>query len=83
MTRRFIVDLCCKNNIPVFEKDFRIEDVHSADEAFVTGTFAGIIPVVEIDMKEISSGKRGEISFFLQKLYREQLNKMYPKKRTK
>jgi branched-chain amino acid aminotransferase len=45
------------------------EDVHTADEAFVTGTFAGVIPVIEVDGHEMSGGKRGEMTERLQKLY--------------
>ena len=44
------------NNIKVFEKDFLIEDVYNADEAFVTGTFSGIIPVAEIDGHQFNIG---------------------------
>ena len=40
-------------------KDFSIKDVHTSDEAFVTGTFAGIIPAINIDGYKISNGIRG------------------------
>ena len=55
-------------------------DVHSSNEAFVTGTFAGIIPAIEIDGQAISGGKRGGMTFRLQKYYSEKLAKMYPEK---
>ncbi len=61
VTRGSIIRLCQENDIPLFERNFHVEDCHSADEAFVTGTFAGVIPVVEIDGHEISDGKRGEV----------------------
>ena len=77
VTRKAVIDICMENDIPVFQKDFRIMDVHLADEAFVTGTFAGIIPVVEIDGKSMSSGKRGEITNKLQDLYQKKLLLMY------
>ena len=35
--------------VPVFERDFSLFDVYSADEAFVTGTFAGLTPVSRVD----------------------------------
>ncbi len=44
-----MIRLCKENGIPVFEKQFSLYDVYGADEAFVTGTFAGLIPVREID----------------------------------
>ena len=54
VTRGAIISLCKENNIPVYEKNFLIQDVYNADEAFVTGTFAGVIPVIEIDGRIMS-----------------------------
>jgi len=42
----------------VFEKNFTLTQVYSADEAFTTGTFAGLVPVIEVDGRTIS-GTRG------------------------
>ena len=80
VTRKAVIDLCRRNKITIKEKDFTTQDVHSADEAFVTGTFAGIIPAVEIDRQAISGGVRGEITHMLQDLYEEKLTKLYPGK---
>ena len=77
VTRRAVINLCKENYIPVFEKDFRIVDVHLADEAFVTGTFAGIVPAIEIDGKAMSGGVRGVITDTLQGLYQKKLALMY------
>jgi hypothetical protein len=41
-----------------------------ADEAFVTGTFAGVVPVHTIDGRTIGDGKRGPMVERLQSLYR-------------
>jgi branched-chain amino acid aminotransferase len=49
ITRANMIRLCRDNAIPVFEKQFSLYDVYGADEAFVTGTFAGLIPVREVD----------------------------------
>ena len=73
ITRSTVIDLCKQNNIPVFEKNFLIEDVYTADEIFVTGTFAGVIPVIKIDDILVSNGSRGELTHTLQKHYREHL----------
>ena len=69
VTRGAIIDLCRKINITVNEKNFGIEDVYSADEAFVTGTFAGVIPVIEIDGKNIGEGSKGQLTKQIQSLY--------------
>lgn len=78
VTRGCIIRLCKENDIPVFERNFILEDCYSANEAFVTGTFAGVIPVVEIDRHEIADGKRGKITEYLQLLYQKEIDRLYP-----
>ena len=77
ITRNAIIELCKENQLQVYEKDFTINDVESSDEAFVTGTFAGVIPAVEINNMDISNGKIGKITQLLQKLYKDKLNTLY------
>lgn len=43
--------------------------VYSADEAFVTGTFAGVIPVVQVDGRVIGGGARGPVTQAIQDAY--------------
>ncbi|NNC36827.1 MAG: aminotransferase class IV [Hyphomonadaceae bacterium] len=69
ITRSKVVEICKANDIPVFEKNFRLMQCYSADEAFTTGTFAGLAPVGEIDGRTISTGKRGPLTERLQGLY--------------
>jgi branched-chain amino acid aminotransferase len=69
ITRKNVLTLCRQNNIPCRETDFSLTKVYSAKEAFVTGTFAGLIPVVEVDGRVIGSGKRGRVVERLQRLY--------------
>jgi branched-chain amino acid aminotransferase len=73
ITRRKILDLCEANGIPSFEKDFTTEEVRIADEAFVTGTFAGLTPVVEYDGEPMSGGRRGQMTERLQSFYIEMI----------
>jgi len=53
ITRGNMIRLARDNGIPVFEKQFSLYDVYGADEAFVTGTFAGLTPVREIDGRPV------------------------------
>ena len=76
ITRGSIINLCKKNNINVYEKNFSIKDVYKADEAFVTGTFAGVIPIIKIDSNTMSSGLIGPITKILQKLYLKDIEDM-------
>jgi len=71
ITRRNVINLCKANGIPVFEKNFSVMQTYSADEAFVTGTFAGLTPVFEIDGRSIGDAKRGPMVDRLQNLYQD------------
>ncbi len=73
ITRRNIINLCKKFEIPVFEKNFSLHDVYNATEAFVTGTFAGIAPVIEVDGRQIGDGNRGATVQHLQQRYLESI----------
>ena len=75
ITRGLVVDLCRENDIPVFQRDFSLTDVYGAEEAFVTGTFAGLIPAVTIDGRSIGSGGRGPVTRRLQDLYRARIDR--------
>ena len=69
VTRKSVIRLCKQYNITVYEKNFSLEDVHRSDELFVTGTFAGVIPVVSVDKIIIGEGVRGKITKNLQDWY--------------
>ncbi|MGQ0484522.1 MAG: aminotransferase class IV [Hyphomicrobiales bacterium] len=78
ITRANLIRLCRENAIPVFEKQFSLYDVYGADEAFVTGTFAGLVPVREVDgrpMRNPLSTEQwtgaGPVSRKLSALYKE------------
>lgn len=69
ITRGNVIALCRENGIPVFERNFSLTDVYGAEEAFVTGTFAGVVPAHTIDGRVLSQG-RGPMVERLQTLYR-------------
>lgn len=76
ITRSNIIRLCRGNGIPVHEKRFSLFDVYGADEAFVTGTFAGLTPVRCVDGRDIgdpsADGPRsGPITEKLSALYKD------------
>jgi branched-chain amino acid aminotransferase len=71
ITRANILDICRKNGIPCFEKNFSLTQVYSADEAFCTGTFAGVVPVRKIDGRVIGDALPGPMVQRLQLLYQE------------
>ena len=69
ITRSNVIRVCREQGIPVFEKNFSLTDVYGADEAFVTGTFAGVVPVTEVDGRRLTEG-RGPMVERLQGLYK-------------
>jgi branched-chain amino acid aminotransferase len=69
ITRENVLRVCAEAGIVAREKRFSLTDVYSAEEAFVTGTFAGVAPVIEIDGRRIGE-RRGPMVERLQGLYR-------------
>ena len=74
ITRSNVIQACREAGIPVFEKNFSLTDVYGADEAFVTGTFAGVVPVTEIDGRALTPA-RGPMVERLQGLYKDLMNR--------
>jgi len=71
ITRANVMQLCRDNALEVSERNFSLSEVYGANEAFVTGTFAGVVPAVEIDGRVIGDGSRGPTTARLQALYGE------------
>ena len=70
ITRGKVIQLCHENGIPVFERNFSLVDVYSADEAFLTGTFGAQTPVGMIDGRQIGTGQMGPVTERLRSLYK-------------
>ena len=62
VTRDAVITLAREERIPVLEKDFTVHEVYNADEAFLSGTAAEIVPLVEVDGKTIGNGNVGPIT---------------------
>jgi branched-chain amino acid aminotransferase len=69
ITRNSIIQLAQEKGIPVVQERFTRDEIYIADEAFFTGTAAEITPIREVDNRIIGSGKPGEITKLLQKLF--------------
>jgi branched-chain amino acid aminotransferase len=62
VTRNAILELCHKLGLEVKEQPFTRHDVYVADECFLTGTAAEVIPVVAVDNRVIGNGKPGPVT---------------------
>jgi branched-chain amino acid aminotransferase len=76
VTRKNIIDICNDNSIPLYEKNFTLSEVYGADEAFVTGTFAGVLPVYEIDDHELNVLGSNSVVKLIQSYYNELVSKV-------
>ena len=62
MTREAAIDIAKQLGIEVIEKPLTRFDVWTADECFLTGTAAKLIPLVELDSRKIGDGSVGEVT---------------------
>jgi len=81
VTRGAVLTVCRESGIEWAETNFSLSDVYSADEAFVTGTFAGLVPVTSVDGRVIgdmdltADDRRGPMVTKLQSLYKALLDR--------
>ncbi|MHA1524276.1 MAG: aminotransferase class IV [Alphaproteobacteria bacterium] len=70
ITRAKVIALCADNGFGVHTRNFSLVDTYGADEAFLTGTFAGQIPVARIDGRTIGTAEgAGPVTQRIQALY--------------
>ena len=62
ITRRVIFNLAQKKQIKICEGDFTLEDLQSAEEAFLTNSLIGVMPLTSLENKAIGNGKIGKTS---------------------
>ena len=74
ITRAMVLEVAREAGIVCREKNFPLIDVYGADEAFTTGTFAGVAPVGSVDGRIIGT-QRGPMVERLQRLYLERLHR--------
>ena len=74
ITRGNILKVCREAGIPTYEKRFSLYDVYSADEVFLTGTFAGVSPVREVDGRQIEH-LNGPVTRRIASLYKDLVNR--------
>lgn len=74
ITRHKTIKICHDNGIDCYQKNFTFEDIKDCDEAFVTGTFAGIIPVSKIEDRLLSSTDCNSVVNKIRNLYNNYIN---------
>ena len=75
ITRKKVIELCNEHKIPIYEKNFSLVDVYSAQEAFITGTLGSLTQVISIDERSIGSPDEGwPITSKLRQAYKKLIN---------
>ena len=69
ITREVVLEVAEADGMATRQQPFSLTDVYSADEAFVTGTFGGLTPVVAVDGRTIGNGSGGPVTARLRSLY--------------
>ena len=73
ITRATVLALARREKIPAHDTRLTMYDVYTADEIFVTGSGAGIVPVTEVDKRPVSNGRPGETTMLISRLYDEEV----------
>lgn len=69
ITRNTVIELAEKLGIETVERDVARSELYTADELFLTGTAAGIAPVVSVDRRPVANGGLGRITRTLSEAY--------------
>jgi D-amino acid aminotransferase len=71
VTRHFVLQLAAAQGVRVVEKRLAVTDLLEAEEAFLTGSVAEIIPIINAEGQRIGSGRPGVLTRLLQRCYHE------------
>lgn len=72
ITRGVVIEIAREAGFTVRERNFTLTHVYGAEEAFTTGTFAGVAPVGSVDGRVLGS-ERGPVVAQLQQLYQQRI----------
>ena len=73
ITRGKTISVCNDNKIECSETNFTFEDIKDCNEAFVTGTFAGIIPVSRLEGRKLESTNSDSLVNKIRMLYNQEI----------
>lgn len=82
ITRGAILQLAAEIPVETFECRLTKYDVYDADECFITGSAAGIVPIIELDGRKIGDGSPGELTKKLIAMYAELVARAVQTKRS-
>lgn len=69
ITRQYVLKLCKDLDLPVSEKLFKLDELFSFDEIFITGSIMEVMPVVKVDQRIINQGVPGKYTSAIRNLF--------------
>jgi branched-chain amino acid aminotransferase len=69
ITRQTVLELAGELGVPARQEDLSPEALRTADEAFLSSTAGGIMPVSRVDGKPLGTGRPGPLTTRIRKLY--------------
>lgn len=69
ITRGAVMELAAEDDVEVVETTMTLEDVYAAEEVFLTGSAAEIVPVIKVDGNQIGNGSPGLLTRRIADLY--------------
>lgn len=73
ITRKIILEICGKEEIPISETEIKADELKSFDEIMLLGTISEVMPVVRVDEWQVGDGKPGTVTLELQYLLGEMI----------
>jgi D-alanine transaminase len=73
ITRKIILEICGKEEIPISETEIKADELKSFDEIMLLGTISEVMPVVRVDEWQVGAGKPGTVTLELQYLLGEMI----------
>jgi branched-chain amino acid aminotransferase len=71
ITRNFVLKHAKKLGLIIEERDVKVSELKTADEAFITGSYKGIVPVIKVDSVTIANGKPGHAAQGFGAMYKD------------
>ncbi|MFQ5427852.1 MAG: aminotransferase class IV [Thermodesulfobacteriota bacterium] len=71
VVRQVVLEVAKERKIPAKEKWFTIDELLTAEEAFITNSISGVVPIVEVDSEPIAEGRPGKITRKMQEDYKK------------
>ncbi|MDR3228916.1 MAG: branched-chain-amino-acid transaminase [Puniceicoccales bacterium] len=75
ITRQAVVEIAAQLGVALSEENLTRYDVFIADEAFLTGSAAEVVPVIEVDGRKIGDGKPGALTGRVLEVFREKVSR--------